>query len=112
MHSTGYSLHNGRLAFAEEYAKRERLHWQDRPEECLLLCSTALKTLEVHSVFSGMLVIRFPVSMFWPGTSPTNFYKATENPSSNYTKNQHSVNRLHGQYALDDPNNKRTEHGK
>ena len=50
--------------------------------------------------------------MYWPGTSSTNFCKATENPNSNSTKNQHSDNRVHGRYALDKPNNRRPEHGK
>ena len=106
------SLQNGRLAFAEGHTERERLHVQDRPEGCLLLCSTASKTSEVHPVLLGRSVIRIPVSMFWPGTSSTNFYKATENPSSDSTKNQHSHHHLPGRYALDEPNNRRPEHGK
>ena len=40
------------------------------------------------------------------------FYKATENPNSNSTKNQHSDHCLPGRYALDEPNNRRPEHGK
>ena len=85
---------------------------QDRPEGCLLLCPTASKTSEVHPVLLGRSVIRIPLSMFWPGTCSTNFYKATENPNSNSTKNQHSDHRLPGRYALDEPNNRRPEHGK
>ena len=106
------SLQNGRLAFAEGHTERERLHVQDRPEGCLLLCSTASKTSEVHPVLLGGSVIRIPVSMFWPGTSSMNFYKATENPNSNSTKNQHSDYLLPEQYALDEPNNRRLEYGK
>ena len=49
---------------------------------------------------------------FWPGTSSTNFYKATENPNSDSTKNQHSDHHLTGRYALDESNNRRLEHGK
>ena len=107
-----YSLQNGRLVFTEGHAEKERLHVQDRPEGCLLLCSTASKISEVHPVLLGRSVIRIPVSMFWPGTSSTNFYKATENPSSDSTKNQHSHHHLRGRYALDEPNNRRPEHGK
>ena len=77
------SLQNGRLAFAEGHAERERFHVQDRPERCLLVYSTASKTSEVHPVLLRRSVIRIPVSMFWPGTRSTNFYKATENPNSN-----------------------------
>ena len=106
------SLQNGKLAFAEGHAERERLDVQDRPEGCLLLCSTASKTSEVHPVLLGRSVIRIPVSMFWPGTSSTNFYKATEIPNSNSTKNQHSDHCLPGRYALDEQNNRRPEHGK
>ena len=111
MHSLS-SLQNERLAFAEGHAERERLHVQDRPEGCLLLCSTAKKISEVYPVLLGRSVIRIPVSMFWSGTSSMNFYKATENPNSNSTKNQHSDHRLPGRYALDEPNNRRPEHGK
>ena len=50
--------------------------------------------------------------MFWSGTSSTNFYKATENPNSNSTKNQHLDYRLPRRYALDEPTNRRPEHGK
>ena len=64
------SLQNGRLAFAEGHAERENIG----------------RT----SGFVGKSVIRIPVCMFWPGTSSTNFYKATEYPNSNSTKNQHS----------------------
>ena len=39
-----------------------------------------------------------------------NFYKATKNPSSNSTKNQHSHRGLPGRYALDEPNNRQPEH--
>ena len=99
------SLQNGRLAFAKGHAERERLHVQDRPEGCLLLCSTASKTSEVHPVLLGRSVI-------WIYTGPTNFYKAIENPNSNSTKNQHSDHRLAWRYALDEPNNRRPEHGK
>ena len=52
------------------------------------------------------------MSRFWSGTSSTNFYKATENPNSNSTKNQHSDHRLPRRYALAEPNNRRPEHGK
>ena len=70
-----------------------------------------LKNIEVHPVLLGRSVIRIPVSMFWPGNSSTNFYKATENPNSNSTKNQHSDHCLPGWYALDEPNNGRPERG-
>ena len=73
----------------------------------LTLCSIASKTSEIHPVLLRRLVIRIPVSMFWPGTDSTNFYKATENSNSNSTKNQHSDHRLPGRYALDGPNNRR-----
>ena len=106
------SLQNGRLAFTEGHAERARLHVQDRPEGYLLLCSTASKTSEVHPVLLGRSVIRIPLSIFWPGTSSTNFYKATENPNGNSTKNQHLAHRLPWRYALDEPNNRRPEHGK
>ena len=55
-----------------------------------------MKIIEVHPVLLGRSVIRIPVSMFWPGNSSTNFYKATENPNSNFTKNQHSNHSLPG----------------
>ena len=106
------SLQNGRLAFAEGHAEEKRLHVQDRPEGCLRLCSTASKTSEVHLVLLERSVIRIPVSMFRPGTSFTNFHKATKNPKSNCTNNQHSDHPLPRQYALDEPNNRRPEHGK
>ena len=37
---------------------------------------------------------------FWRGTSSSNFYKATEDPKSDSTKNQHSNHRLSGRYML------------
>ena len=49
---------------------------------------------------------------FWSRTSSTNFYKATENPSSNSTKNQNSGHRLPGRYALNEPNNRKPGNGK
>ena len=63
------------------------------PEGCLLLCSTASKILEVHSVLLGRSVIRNPLSVFRPGTRSTNCCKATENPNNNSS----------WRYALDEP---------
>ena len=52
------------------------------------------------------------LSIFRSETSSTNFHEATENPNSDSTKNQHSDHCLPGRYALDEPNNRRPEHGK
>ena len=41
-----------------------------------------------------------------------NFYKATENLNSDFTKNQHSHHRLPGRYALVEPSNGRPKHGR
>ena len=81
------SLQNGMLVFAEGHAERERLHVQDRPEGCLLLCSGASETSLVYSVLLGRSVIRIPLPVFWSVTISTNFYKATEILNSNSTKN-------------------------
>ena len=74
------SLQNGRLAFAEGNAERERLHVQDRHEGCLVLCSTASKILEVHPVLLERSVTQIPVSIFWPGTGSTIFTKLLKIP--------------------------------
>ena len=50
------SLQNGRLAFAEGHAEREKLHVQDRRKGYLLLCSTVSKTSKVHLVSFGRSV--------------------------------------------------------
>ena len=76
------------------------------------MCSIALKTSEVQPVLLGSSVLRIPLSMFRSGTGSTNFYKATENPNSDSTKNQHSDHCQPGRYALDVPNYRRPEHGK
>ena len=44
--------------------KKKRLNLLNRPEGCLLLCSTASKTSEVHPVLLGRSFIRIPLSMF------------------------------------------------
>ena len=49
--------------------------------------------------------MRSPLSIFRPGTSSSNFCKATEGPKSYSTKNQHSNHCLSGRYALNQPNN-------
>ena len=85
---------------------------QNRPKECLLLRSTTSKILEVHPVLLGRLVTRIPLPMFWLRTRWTNFYKTTKNLNSDSTRNHHSNHRLPVRYALDDPSNKRSEHGK
>ena len=106
------SVQYGRLAFAEGHVERESLYVQDRPKGCLLLCSLASKTSEVHSILLGRSIIAIPLSMFWSGTSSPNFYKATENPSSDSTMNRHSDHRLPRRYPLNEPKNRRPEHGK
>ena len=91
-------LENGRLAFAKRHAERERLHVSDRPEESLLLRSTALKISEVHPVLLGRSVIQIPF-LIRLETNSMNFYKASTNPNSDSTKNQHSDHRQPGRYA-------------
>ena len=112
MHSLLIFTSNGRLAFAKGHGEREGLHVQDRPKGCLLLRSTASKTLEVHPVLLVRLVTRIPLPMFWHRTRWTNFYETTKNLNSDSTRNHHSDHRLPVRYALDDPSNRRSEHGK
>ena len=85
---------------------------QDRPEGCLLFYSAASKTLEVHPVLLGRSVIRIFLSIFWSKSSSKNFYKATLNHDSTSTENQLSDHSLPRRHALDEPNNRRHEHGK
>ena len=109
MHSLLIFTSKWKPASAKGHSEKERLHVQDRPKGCLLLCSNVSKTSEVHQVLLGGSVIRISLSMFWPGTSSTNFYKATENCNSDSTKNQHSDYCLSGRYTLDEPNNRRPD---
>ena len=88
---------------------KEKDYVQDRPEGCLLLCSSSSKSLEVYPVLLGRSIIQIPLSMFWPGTSSMHVFKATENPNSNSKKNQYSHHRRPRRYALDEPNNRRAK---
>ena len=107
-----FSLQNGGLVFYQGHAERETLHVQSRPEGCLLLHSSSSKTSEIYPFLVGSSIIQIPLSMFWTGTSSSNFYKASKYPNSSSKKNQHSDYHLSGPYALDDPNNRRSECGK
>lgn len=93
------------LALIQEHAEREILNFQGRSEGCLLWCSPSLKTSEVHQFSVGKLIMSIPLSIFWPESSFSNFYYATEDPKSDSTKNQLSNHGLSGQYALNQPNN-------
>lgn len=104
-----FSLQNGGLAFCQGHAERETLHVQSRPEGSLLLHSSLSKTSEIYPFLVGSSIIQIPLSMFWTGTSSSNFYKASKYPNSSSKINQHSDYHLSGLYALDDPNNKRSE---
>ena len=74
------SLQNGRLAFAEEHAERERLYVQDRPDGCLLLCFTKSKTSEVHPVLLGRSVYEFLCLCFGLRPAPRIFTKLLKIP--------------------------------
>ena len=107
-----FSLQKGGLAFTHGHVEREKLHVLSRPEGCLLLYSSSSKTSEIHPLLVGSSIIQIPLSMFWTQTSSSNFYKASKYPNSSSKKNQHSDYHLSGPYALDDPNNRRSECGK
>ena len=50
--------------------------------------------------------------LFRLGTSSMNFYKASENPNSDSTRNQHSNDGQPERYTLDEQKNIRPEHSK
>ena len=64
----------------------------------------------MHSLFT--FTSKWKACICWTGTSSTNFYKATQNLNCNSKKKQHSDHCLPGPCALDEPNNRRPEHGK
>ena len=71
-----------------------------------------IENIRSTSGFVGGSVIKIPLSMFRRGTSSTNFYKPSENPISDSKNNRHLDHRKPGRYALHEPNNRRSEHGK
>ena len=69
------ALQDGRFAPSEIYVAGRGLHVQNRPEGCILQCSSTQKFTKIRNVSLGRQLVRVPVPMLWYETSSNNIHK-------------------------------------
>ena len=69
------TLQDGRFALSEKCAAKRGLHMQNRPEGCILQCSSTQIFMKINTVSSGRKLVRVPVPMLWFGTTSQNIHK-------------------------------------
>ena len=69
------TLQDGRFALPEICVAKRGLHVQNRPEGCILQCSSTQRFTKISTVSSGRELVRVPVPMLWFGTSSQNIQK-------------------------------------
>ena len=69
------ALQDGRFALPEICVAKRRLHAQNRPEGCILQCSSTQRFTKISTVSLGRKLARVPVPMLWFGISSQNIHK-------------------------------------
>ena len=69
------TLQDGRFALPEKCAAKRGLHMQNRPEGCILQCSSTQIFTKINPVSSSRKLVRVPLPMLWFGTSSQNIHK-------------------------------------
>ena len=69
------ALQDGRFALPEICVTKRGLHVLNRPERCILQCSSTQRFMKISTVSLGRELVRVPVPMLWFGTSSQNIHK-------------------------------------
>ena len=94
---------NGRHAFNKGSSPRTRLFDKDRSKGCLFWHTSRQKLKKIYSFSVGRKFIRIPLLMFWPGSSPSDFHKTSEDPNC-LIKEDQCKNNIFGRHVSNGPN--------
>lgn len=92
-------LQNGGFTFAKRYVEREGLDDQNRSKRRLFLRPPSPKTTEIHTFSVGRAAVRVFVPMLRAQSSPSDFYKVTENSHSTFEKDKRQDNYIPGRHV-------------
>ena len=103
-----FSLQNGRFASVKRSYERERFYVQGGPERCLLLRSFVQESSKISSTSMEGKHLRVLVSIFWSGSSTSDFYKIIKDSHCGFEANSNQNNHLSGQHVADESDYKRS----
>ena len=69
------TLQDGRFALSEVCVVKRGLHVENRPEGCILQCSSTQRFTKISTVFLGRELVRVPVPLLWFRISSHNIHK-------------------------------------
>ena len=72
------TLQDGRFALSDVCVAKRGLHVENRPEGCILHCSSTQRFTKISAVSLGRELVRVPAPMLWFGTSFQNIHKITK----------------------------------
>ena len=98
------TFQNGRFALLEILNTTKRLLVQSRLKGRLFFCTHPQQLQKICEISLVRQSIRVPVLMFWPGSSPKDFFKIAKNTNCNFEENQCSSNNFSRQYITDGEN--------
>ena len=101
-----FLIQNGRFASAKRSSEREQFYVQGGPESCLLLCSFAY---EPSKISMGRKHLRVHVSIFWFGSSISDFYKIIKDSHCSFEADSNQNNHLSGRHVADESDYKRSK---
>ena len=81
---------------------RERLYVQGEPERGLLLCSFAQKSSNISSISMDVKHLRVLVSVFWSGSSTSDFHKIIKVSHRSFEADSNQNNHLSGRHVADE----------
>ena len=77
---------------------------KDRSKRCLFGHTSRQKLKKIYSFSMGKKFIQIPLLMFWPGSSPSDFHKTSEDPDCLIKEDQCKNNNIFGRHASNGPN--------
>ena len=88
----------------EGSSPRTLLFDKDRSKRCLFGHTSRQKLKKIYSFSMGKKFIQIPLLMFWPGSSPSDFHKTSEDPDCLIKEDQCKNNNIFGRHASNGPN--------
>ena len=98
------TFQNGRDAFNKGSSTRTRLFDKDRSKRCLFWHTSTQKLKKIYSFSMRRKIIRIPLLMFCPGSSPSDFHKTSEDPKCLIKEDQCKNNNIFGRLDSNSPN--------
>ena len=98
------TFQNVRDAFNEGFSPRTGLFDKDRSRRCLFWHTSKQKLKQIYSFSMGRKFMGIASLMFWPGSSPSDFHKISEDLNCLIKEDQYKNNNIFGRHVSNCPN--------